>query len=221
MLTAPTVNVVLLEMAVSNRRRRPAAHSGRHPRLHILTVGVVITPMPAAGSTQTRMRYLVVCTASACRWCTLTRSKSRSSATGSDLQVYEKSEPLGLKQGAPLKTVRFWADRCFKETTEYDFKTVAPPAAGWRVPQQGPTINLTDERVRSRAVVDREVVSDVAEAPVGKSERTAARSTAPHKVKSRTFHYPGDLVDFVKTSTARARFIAASDFSGLRVPRHG
>ncbi|OYL22231.1 hypothetical protein A5N45_11980, partial [Streptococcus pneumoniae] len=91
---------------------------------------------------------------------------------------------------------RFWADPAVFETTEYDFETVARRLQEMAFLNKGLTINLTDERVTQDEVVD-EVVSDVAEAPKSASER-AAESTAPHKVKSRTFHYPGGLVDFVK-----------------------
>ena len=61
---------------------------------------------------------------------------------------------------------------------------------------KGLTIKLTDERVTAEEVVD-EVVSDTAEAPKSAEEK-AAEAAGPHKVKHRTFHYPGGLVDYVK-----------------------
>ena len=73
-------------------------------------------------------------------------------------QVYEKSVPLGLKQGAPTKktgsTVRFWADPNVFETTEYDFETVARRLQEMAFLNKGLTINLTDERVSQDEVVD-------------------------------------------------------------------
>ncbi len=40
-----------------------------------------------------------------------------------------------------------------------------------------------------------------------------AQPAAPHKLKSRTFHYPGGLVDFIEhINRTRTRFIAASGF---------
>ena len=61
---------------------------------------------------------------------------------------------------------------------------------------KGLTITLVDERVAAAAVTE-EVVSDTAEAPKSAEEK-AAEEAGPHKVKNRTFHYPGGLVDFVK-----------------------
>ena len=80
---------------------------------------------------------------------------------------------------------------------------------------KGLTINLTDERVTPEEVVD-EVVSDTAEAPKSAEEKAAEQATAPHKVKHRTFHYPGGLVDFVKHINRTKQPIHSSvvDFSG-------
>ena len=55
---------------------------------------------------------------------------------------------------------------------------------------------MVDERVAAEEVVD-EVVSDTAEAPKSARDQAEERN-APQKVKHRTFHYPGGLVDFVK-----------------------
>ncbi|MDT5000272.1 MAG: gyrase subunit, partial [Mycobacterium sp.] len=93
-------------------------------------------------------------------------------------------------------TIRFWADADIFETTVYDFETVARRLQEMAFLNKGLTINLTDERVTPDEVVD-DVVSDTAEAPKSAEEK-AAESSAPHKVKRRTFHYPGGLVDFVK-----------------------
>lgn len=115
-------------------------------------------------------------------------------------QFYDHAVPGTLKQGEATKrtgtTIRFWADPDIFETTEYDFETVARRLQEMAFLNKGLTINLTDERVSNEEVVD-EVVSDTADAPKSAQEK-AAESTAPHKVKHRTFHYPGGLVDFVK-----------------------
>ena len=79
---------------------------------------------------------------------------------------------------------------------------------------KGLTINLSDERVTKEEVVD-EVVSDTAEAPKSAEEKVA-EAVAPHKVKHRTFHYPGGLVDFVKHINRTKNPIHSTivDFSG-------
>src|SRR5699024_779737 len=133
-------------------------------------------------------------------------------------QFYDHSVPGTLKQGAETKktgtTVRFWADPDVFETTEYNFETVARRLQEMAFLNKGLTINLTDERVREEEIVD-EVVSDVAEAPKSAEEK-AAESVAPHKVKYRTFHYPGGLVDYVKYINRNKNPIHTSvvDFSG-------
>jgi DNA gyrase subunit B len=115
-------------------------------------------------------------------------------------QYYERAVPGTLKQGEATKktgtTIRFWADPEIFETTVYDFEAVARRLQEMAFLNKGLTINLADERVTQEEVVD-EVVSDTAEAPKSAEEK-AAESKAPHKVKRRTFHYPGGLVDFVK-----------------------
>lgn len=115
-------------------------------------------------------------------------------------QYYDRSVPGELKQGGTTKktgtTVRFWADSDIFETTEYDFETVARRLQEMAFLNKGLTIELTDERVTADEVVD-EVVSETAEAPKTADEK-AAEGSGPHKVKHRTFHYPGGLVDYVK-----------------------
>jgi DNA gyrase subunit B len=115
-------------------------------------------------------------------------------------QYYDHSIPGTLKQGEASKktgsTVRFWADPTVFETTTYDFETVARRLQEMAFLNKGLTITLADERVTPEQVVD-DVVSDVAEAPKSAEEK-AAEAAGPHKVKNRTFHYPGGLVDYVK-----------------------
>ena len=115
-------------------------------------------------------------------------------------QVYDRAQPGTLKQGEATKksgtVIRFWADSEIFETTVYDFETVARRLQEMAFLNKGLTINLTDKRVRVEEVVD-DVVSETAEAPKS-AEEQAAEAAAPQKVKHRTFHYPGGLVDYVK-----------------------
>ena len=133
-------------------------------------------------------------------------------------QTYDRSVPGSLKQGQASDktgtTLRFWADPTVFETTDYDFETVARRLQEMAFLNKGLTIHLSDERVTPAEVVD-EVVSDTAEAPKSAEEKAAAQA-APHKVKQRTFHYPGGLVDFVKhiNRTKQAIHNSVVDFSG-------
>jgi DNA gyrase subunit B len=133
-------------------------------------------------------------------------------------QYYDHSIPGTLKQGEASKktgsTVRFWADVTVFETTTYDFETVARRLQEMAFLNKGLTITLADERVTAEQVVD-DVVSDVAEAPKSAEEK-AAEAAGPHRVKNRTFHYPGGLVDYVKHINRTKTPIHQSivDFSG-------
>ena len=136
-------------------------------------------------------------------------------------QTYDLSVPGNLKQGDPSNktgtTLRFWADPNIFETTNYDFETVARRLQEMAFLNKGLTITLADERVTPAEVVD-EIVSDTAEAPKSAEEK-ATEQAAPHKVKHRTFHYPGGLVDFVKhiNRTKQAIHNSVVDFSGKGV----
>ena len=133
-------------------------------------------------------------------------------------QFYDKAVPGTLKQGEKTRktgtTVRFWADPDIFETTNFDFETVARRLQEMAFLNKGLTITLADERVAAAAVTE-EVVSDTAEAPKSAEEK-AAEEAGPHKVKNRTFHYPGGLVDFVKhiNRTKSAIHQSIVDFSG-------
>jgi len=134
-------------------------------------------------------------------------------------QTYDYSVPGTLKQGEATKktgsTIRFWADPGIFETTDYDFETVARRLQEMAFLNKGLTINLTDERVTPEEVVD-EVVSDTAEAPKSAEEKAAEKAAARPRVKHRTFHYPGGLVDFVKhiNRTKQPIHSTVVDFSG-------
>jgi DNA gyrase subunit B len=115
-------------------------------------------------------------------------------------QTYDYSVPGTLRQGEKTKekgtTIRFWADPNIFETTNYDFETIARRLQEMAFLNKGLTIDLVDERVAADEVTE-EVVSDTAAAPKSADEQEA-EAKAPHKVKHRSYHYPGGLVDFVK-----------------------
>ena len=112
-------------------------------------------------------------------------------------QEYKDAKPGKLIQGESTKrtgtTIRFWPDPNIFETTFFNFETVSRRLQEMAFLNKGLTITLTDERVAESEVTE-EVVSETAEAPKHADEAAAAE----HKVKTRTYHYPGGLEDFVK-----------------------
>lgn len=114
-------------------------------------------------------------------------------------QTYKDAVPGQLVQGEPTKatgtTIRFWADPAVFETTTYNFETVSRRLQEMAFLNKGLTIVLTDERVSDTEITD-EVVSDTAEAP--KHDDGGEKPAAEPKVKTRTYHYPGGLEDFVR-----------------------
>ena len=116
-------------------------------------------------------------------------------------QTYDHAKPGPLEQGAATSetgtTVRFWADPEIFETTTYNFETVARRLQEMAFLNKGLTITLTDERVAEDEVTD-DVVSTTAEAPKTAGEAEAEAAAPVHKVKSRVYHYPGGLEDYVR-----------------------
>ncbi|MFE4500741.1 DNA topoisomerase (ATP-hydrolyzing) subunit B [Rhodococcus sp. NPDC056743] len=115
-------------------------------------------------------------------------------------QTYTDSKPGELVQGAPTKetgtTVSFWADPEIFETTRYNFETVARRLQEMAFLNKGLTITLTDERAEVIDVDDEAI--DVAEAPKSAAETQEAAAAAPRKAKTRVYHYPGGLEDYVR-----------------------
>ncbi|OBA32799.1 DNA topoisomerase (ATP-hydrolyzing) subunit B [Rhodococcus pyridinivorans] len=117
-------------------------------------------------------------------------------------QTYTASKPGELVRGEATKqtgtTVRFWPDPEIFETTTFNFETVARRLQEMAFLNKGLTITLTDERVAPEEVTD-EDVPETAEAPKT-AEDQAVEATEPevHKVKVRTYHYPGGLEDYVR-----------------------
>ncbi|WP_167471259.1 MULTISPECIES: DNA topoisomerase (ATP-hydrolyzing) subunit B [Nocardia] len=113
-------------------------------------------------------------------------------------QEYKDARPGKLVQGEPTKrtgtTIRFFPDPEIFETTTFSFETVSRRLQEMAFLNKGLTITLTDQRVNEGDITD-EVVSETAEAPKHADENTPP---AEPKVKTRTYHYPGGLEDFVK-----------------------
>ncbi|MFI6754895.1 DNA topoisomerase (ATP-hydrolyzing) subunit B [Rhodococcus coprophilus] len=117
-------------------------------------------------------------------------------------QTYTHSKPGELIQGEPTTrtgtTVRFWPDPDIFETTTFNFETVARRLQEMAFLNKGLTITLTDERVLPEEVTD-EVVLETADAPkTAEDQELEAQKPQVHKVKTRVYHYPGGLEDYVR-----------------------
>lgn len=114
-------------------------------------------------------------------------------------QTYKDAAPGRLIQGEPTKetgtTIRFWPDPEVFETTTFNFETVARRLQEMAFLNKGLTIVLTDERVSEAEITD-DVVSETAEAP--KHAENGEQPPAEPKIKTRTYHYPGGLEEFVR-----------------------
>jgi len=123
-------------------------------------------------------------------------------------QEYTYAKPGELIKGAATKrtgtTQNFWADPDIFETTEYSFETIARRLQEMAFLNKGLTITLTDERPRHAA--DNEDVDKVdevgsadaegaGESPVAAAEE--AKPIKPAKPRTKIYHYPGGLEDFV------------------------
>ncbi|WP_040839432.1 DNA topoisomerase (ATP-hydrolyzing) subunit B [Nocardia brevicatena] len=114
-------------------------------------------------------------------------------------QTYKDAAPGKLVQGEPTRetgtTIRFWPDPEVFETTTFNFETVARRLQEMAFLNKGLTIVLTDERVSEAEITD-DVVSETAEVP--KHAENGEQQPAEPKVKTRTYHYPGGLEEFVR-----------------------
>ncbi|HWC80143.1 MAG TPA: DNA topoisomerase (ATP-hydrolyzing) subunit B [Pseudonocardiaceae bacterium] len=115
-------------------------------------------------------------------------------------QSYEHSAPAhAIKQGEPTgrtgTTITYWADPDIFETTEYNAETVARRLQEMAFLNKGLTIVMRDERLTE-----------------GEEDVDAGRT------RTRTFHYPGGLEDFVRhinaTREAVHRNVIAFDAKG-------
>ncbi|WP_378731888.1 DNA topoisomerase (ATP-hydrolyzing) subunit B [Nocardia brasiliensis] len=111
-------------------------------------------------------------------------------------QNYLNAKPEELVRGAPTErtgnTTRFWPDPQIFETTTFNFETVARRLQEMAFLNKGLTITLTDERITDGDVID-DFVGETAEAP-----KPAEEAASAEVVKTRTYHYPGGLEDFVR-----------------------
>ncbi|MFD3809590.1 DNA topoisomerase (ATP-hydrolyzing) subunit B [Rhodococcus sp. NPDC058639] len=117
-------------------------------------------------------------------------------------QTYTYSKPGELVKGEPSTrtgtTVRFWPDPDIFETTTFNFETVARRLQEMAFLNKGLTITLSDERVLPEEVTD-EVVLETADAPkTAEDQEIEAKKPEVHKVKTRVYHYPGGLEDYVR-----------------------
>lgn len=120
-------------------------------------------------------------------------------------QTYSYAKPGALEQGSATRktgtTVRFWPDpEIFTETTRFNAETVARRLQEMAFLNKGLTITLTDQRPQAveppgDADGDEDGGSTEA-AEVVKSEEEKAAAAA--KPKTRTYHYPDGLVDYIK-----------------------
>ncbi|ASR00845.1 DNA topoisomerase (ATP-hydrolyzing) subunit B [Gordonia rubripertincta] len=120
-------------------------------------------------------------------------------------QTYSYAKPGPLEKGDATRktgtTVRFWPDPdIFTETTRFNAETVARRLQEMAFLNKGLTITLTDQRPQAveppgDANGDEDApATDVAEAVQTETEKAAAAT----KPKTRTYHYPDGLVDYIK-----------------------
>ncbi|WP_437423596.1 DNA topoisomerase (ATP-hydrolyzing) subunit B [Williamsia muralis] len=133
-------------------------------------------------------------------------------------QTYNHAVPSPLEKGKASRktgtTVRYWADDKIFETTTYNFDTIARRLQEMAFLNKGLTITLTDERPATIEVGDAEDV-EVAEAPKSEDELAEEADntelaeeavvdadgkpeTSKKKSRTRIYHYPGGLEDFVR-----------------------
>ncbi|MCF8609046.1 DNA topoisomerase (ATP-hydrolyzing) subunit B [Gordonia sp. HY285] len=124
-------------------------------------------------------------------------------------QTYTYAKPGPLVEGAKTTktgtSVTFWPDAEIFESTKFDAETVARRLQEMAFLNKGLTITLTDERITdSEAEAEVEADGDVdgAEAISAATENKAEKIA---KVKTRTYHYPDGIVDYVKHLNGRAK----------------
>lgn len=117
-------------------------------------------------------------------------------------QTYNRAVPAPLEKGDATRktgtTVRFWPDTEIFETTTFNAETVARRLQEMAFLNKGLTITLTDERLTDEAAeAEAEMAGDADTDGDGfVSKEEMANRVA--KVKTRTYHYPDGLVDYIK-----------------------
>jgi DNA gyrase subunit B len=116
-------------------------------------------------------------------------------------QAYDHAKPSPLEKGDATRktgtTVRFWPDPEIFETTTFSAETVARRLQEMAFLNKGLTITLTDKRISPTvAVAEAEMEEGDDTAETIKSEEEKAQHVA--KARTRTYHYPDGLVDYIK-----------------------
>ncbi|MEE3851896.1 DNA topoisomerase (ATP-hydrolyzing) subunit B [Gordonia sp. LSe1-13] len=117
-------------------------------------------------------------------------------------QEYNNAKPSPLEKGDATRktgtTVRFWPDSSIFETTTFSAETVARRLQEMAFLNKGLTITLTDNRLSDEAAVAEAEMDPEGDdaAETIKSEEEKAQKAA--KVRTRTYHYPDGLVDYIK-----------------------
>ncbi|MFT4086364.1 MAG: ATP-binding protein, partial [Gordonia sp. (in: high G+C Gram-positive bacteria)] len=113
-------------------------------------------------------------------------------------QSYDYAKPGPLNQvgdsDATGTTVRFWPDGEIFETTTFNAETVARRLQEMAFLNKGLTITLTDQRLSEEEAIVEADGPDSAEAV--QSAEDKAKTAAI--VRTRTYHYPDGLVDYIK-----------------------
>lgn len=116
-------------------------------------------------------------------------------------QDFEMAVPKELQQVKKARgtgtTQRFWPDPDIFETVRFDFDTVAKRLQEMAFLNKGLTITLIDERSDQ---VDKDELEDAAEdaAAPKSAEEKAAEEQAKKGPRTRTYHYPDGLKDYVE-----------------------
>ena len=114
-------------------------------------------------------------------------------------QTYNNAEPTKLQKVGDATgtgtTVRFWPDEGIFETVDFNAEIVARRLQEMAFLNKGLTITLTDNRITDEdAAAEAEAEGDAAEEI--QSETAKAEKVA--RVRTRTYHYPDGLVDYIK-----------------------
>ncbi|MEP9393228.1 DNA topoisomerase (ATP-hydrolyzing) subunit B [Gordonia sp. VNK1] len=120
-------------------------------------------------------------------------------------ETFTASKPDGLIKGEPTRktgtTVRFWPDAgIFTETTEFNAETVSRRLQEMAFLNKGLTITLTDERPKAiEPPGDPNGDADSGDPEAAEAVKSEAeKAAAAAKPKTRTYHYPDGLVDYIK-----------------------
>ncbi|KAB1502801.1 DNA topoisomerase (ATP-hydrolyzing) subunit B [Corynebacterium sp. 320] len=111
-------------------------------------------------------------------------------AVPAELQKVKKAQGTGTKQ-------RFWPDAEIFETTVFNFDTVAKRLQEMAFLNKGLTINLTDLREDAAEKDLLDAAAEDAEAPKSAEEK-AQEEEKKKGPRTRTFHYPEGLKDYVE-----------------------